>query len=73
MNNALKQDLGWFWHYWLWTTESVDGRIANVATAGARTTVTVRQDGQMPSPVVLKVKFTAPGQLPRPVANATVK
>jgi hypothetical protein len=73
MNNTLKQDLGWFWYYWLWTTESVDGRIANVSTAGARTTVTVRQDGQMPSPVVLKVKFTAPGQLPRPVANATVK
>ncbi len=73
MNNTLKQDLSWFWYYWLWTTESVDGRISNVSTAGARTTVTVRQDGQMPSPVVLKVKFAALGQLPRPVANATVK
>ena len=28
MNNALKQDLGWFWYYWLLTTESVDGSIA---------------------------------------------
>jgi len=73
MNSTLKQDLSWFWYYWLWTTESVEGRIAGVSTAGARTTVTVRQDGQMPSPVILKVKFTAPGQLPRPVANATVK
>ena len=27
MNNALKQDLNWFWYYWLWTTESVDGSI----------------------------------------------
>ena len=27
MNNALKQDLSWFWYYWLWTTESVDGSI----------------------------------------------
>jgi hypothetical protein len=34
MNTTMKQDLGWFWYYWLWTTESVDGRIANVATAG---------------------------------------
>ncbi len=73
MNNTLKQDLSWFWYYWLWTTESVDGRIANVSTVKARATVTVRQDRQMPSPVVLKVKFTAPGQLPQPVANATVK
>jgi len=70
MNNALKQDLGWFWYYWLWTTESVDGRITNVATAGARTTVTVRQDGQMPSPVVLKVKFAAGGAALNAMPNA---
>lgn len=70
MNNALKQDLGWFWYYWLWTTESVDGRIANVATSGARTTVTVRQDGQMPSPVVLKVKFAAQGAALKAMPNA---
>jgi hypothetical protein len=72
MNNALKQDLGWFWYYWLWTTESVEGRIANVATAGPRTTVTVRQDGQMPSPVVLKIKFAAAGPALQSVAGATV-
>ena len=24
MSNALGQDLGWFWYYWLFTTESVD-------------------------------------------------
>ncbi len=57
MNNELKQDLNWFWYYWLWTTDSVDGSIAQVATTGPRTTVTVRQAGQMPSPVVLKVTF----------------
>ena len=61
MNNALKQDLGWFWYYWLFTTEGVDGSIQNVATTGTRTTVTVRQDGQMPAPVVLKVQFAATG------------
>ena len=26
MNKALGRDLGWFWYYWLFTTESVDGR-----------------------------------------------
>jgi hypothetical protein len=61
MNAQLKQDLNWFWYYWLWTTESVDGSIANVATAGTKTTVTVKQAGQMPSPVVLKVQFAADG------------
>ncbi len=57
MSNSLKKDLGWFWYYWLWTTESVEGSIENVATSAGKTTVTVRQDGQMPSPVVLKVMF----------------
>jgi len=70
MNSALKQDLNWFWYYWLWTTESVDGSIENVATAGSRTTVTVRQAGQMPSPVVLKVRFAADGPVIKPMPNA---
>jgi hypothetical protein len=70
MNNALKQDLNWFWYYWLWTTESVDGSIANVTTSGPRTTVTVRQDGQMPSPVVLKVQFAKTGLAVKPMSNA---
>ena len=72
MNNALGQDLSWFWYYWLWTTESVDGSIADVTTAGSRTTVTVRQDGQMPSPVVLKVQFADSGPAPKPMANAKI-
>ncbi len=70
MDTTLKQDLDWFWYYWLWTTESVDGRIANVSTIGSRTTVTVRQDGQMPSPVVLKVQFAPEGAALKPMANA---
>jgi hypothetical protein len=57
MSNALKQDLGWFWYYWLFTTESVEGSIQNSATNSARTIVTVRQDGQMPSPIVLQVNL----------------
>lgn len=70
MNNALKRDLGWFWYYWLFTTESVDGSIQSVSTAGTRTTVTVRQAGQMPSPVVLRVQLAATGPAVRPMANS---
>jgi hypothetical protein len=70
MDNALHQDLGWFWYYWLFTTESVDGSIQGVATAGARTVVTVRQDGAMPSPVVLAVEFSAKGPAIRQMSNS---
>jgi hypothetical protein len=73
MNNALKQDLGWFWYYWLWTTESVDGSIQSVTTIGSKTIVTVRQDGQMPSPVVLQVKFASTGAPINPMPNAEIK
>ena len=70
MSNALEQDLGWFWYYWLFTTERVDGSIAKVDTSGPHAAVTVRQDGQMPSPVVLKVAFAADGPAPKAMANA---
>ena len=70
MNAELKQDLNWFWYYWLWTTESVDGSIASVTTNASRTSVTVRQDGQMPSPVVLKVQFAKTGPPLKAMANA---
>ena len=70
MSNALKRDLGWFWYYWLFTTESVDGSIQSVTTNGATTSVVVRQDGQMPSPVILKVQFAPTGPAIRPMANA---
>ena len=73
MSHALKRDLGWFWYYWLFTTESVDGSIQNSRTAAGKTTVTVRQDGQMPSPVVLEVKFAPGSQVIRPMKNAVMK
>jgi hypothetical protein len=40
---------------------AVDGSIKSVTTSGTKTTVTVRQDGQMPSPVVLRVEFEPTG------------
>lgn len=70
MSNALGRDLGWFWYYWLFTTEAVNGSIQNVTTAGAQTTVTVRQDGQMPSPVVLRVEFAPTGPAIAPMSNS---
>jgi hypothetical protein len=72
MSNALHRDLGWFWYYWLFTTESVDGSIQDVSSRGGRTSVVVRQDGQMPSPVVLKVEFAPAGPPIKPMANAVM-
>ncbi|MFQ6045793.1 MAG: M1 family metallopeptidase [Gemmatimonadales bacterium] len=72
MNNALGTDLSWFWYYWLFTTESVDGSIQQVATDGSRTTVTVRQDGEMPSPVVLEVRFASEGPPIAPIENGVM-
>jgi hypothetical protein len=70
MSNQLNQDLGWFWYYWLFTTERVDGSIASVATSAGKTTVTIRQTGQMPSPVVLRVEFEPTGAPIRMMPNA---
>jgi hypothetical protein len=72
MERALHRDLGWFWYSWLFTTDAVDGSIQNVRTSGSRTTVSVRQDGQMPSPVVLAVHFAPQGPAPRRMTNATL-
>ncbi len=70
MSRALKKDLGWFWYYWLFATDAVNGSIATVATVGNRITVTVRQDGEMPSPVVLRVQFAPKGQPIRRMTNS---
>ena len=70
MDRELHRDLGWFWYYWLFRTDAVDGSIQQVRTSGSRTTVTVRQDGQMPSPVVLAVHFATDGPPVRRMANA---
>ncbi|HEX5054107.1 MAG TPA: M1 family metallopeptidase [Planctomycetota bacterium] len=73
MDNALGQDLGWFWYYWLWTTESVDGSIRNVSGTGSETVVTVHQGGQMPSPIVLRVEFAEQGPAPDAMPNAVMQ
>jgi hypothetical protein len=70
MSRSLGQDLGWFWYYWLFTTESVDGSIESVTTAGSQTAVTIREGGEMPSPVILKVEFEPTGPEIRGMANS---
>ena len=70
MNNELKRDLGWFWYYWLWTTETADGSIKKVTRKGKNTLVTIHQAGEMPSPIVLKVEFAADGPKIRSLSSA---
>lgn len=72
MNNELGQDLEWFWYYWLFTTETVESSIKEVKMLNGKTTVTIHQAGQMPSPVVLKVEFEETGPALKKVANATM-
>jgi aminopeptidase N len=69
MNNELGQNLKWFWYYWLWTTEAVEGSIQNVKM-GSNTEVTIQQTGEMPLPVVLKVEFEAGGPAIKAMKNA---
>ncbi|UKT64968.1 M1 family metallopeptidase [Pedobacter mucosus] len=70
MDNELGQDLEWFWYYWLFTTETVEGSIQDAKTIKGKTTVKVHQAGQMPSPIVLKVEFEATGPSIKKVSNA---
>ena len=37
MNKALGRDLSWFWNSWLFTTESVDARLASAADVPRQT------------------------------------
>jgi len=70
MNHALGQNLEWFWYYWLFTNATVDGSIQKVSTGNGKTTVSVHQAGDMPSPVVLEVQFDPKGPAPAKMANA---
>lgn len=70
MNNELGQNLEWFWYYWLFTNESVDGSIKDVQVSPNMTRVVVHQAGQMPSPVVLKVEFEESGAAIGTMPNA---
>ncbi len=70
MNKELSRDLNWFWYYWLFTTESVNGSIKEVVSQGGKTRVRVHQAGEMPSPVVLKVEFADGSEKIKVMPNA---
>lgn len=60
MNDALGEDLSWFWHSWFYTTETLDQAVESVATstdtAGQLTSrIFLRSVGPMVMPVVLDV------------------
>ncbi len=73
MNRALGRNLDWFWYYWLFTTETADGTISGVTRRGDRTQVTVKQLGEMPAPVVLRIELAPGGPPLRPMANAEIR
>jgi hypothetical protein len=58
MNRSLGRNLDWFWHAWLFATESSNGCIVNVAASNTGAEVSVRQDGDMAAPVILLVEFS---------------
>ena len=70
MNKELGRDLNWFWYYWLFTTESVNGSIKDVVSKGNKTQVTIHQAGEMPSPVVLKIEFADGSEKIKAMPNA---
>lgn len=70
MNKELGRDLNWFWYYWLFTTESVNGSIKEVAQREDKTQITIHQAGEMPSPVFLKVEFAAGNEKIKSMPNA---
>lgn len=65
VERELGVELGWFWNGWLWQCQSVDGRLLAVREVGsggeAGVDVVVRQDGDMPAPIVLRVAFDPAG------------
>lgn len=57
MNLAAGRDLSWFWQAWYFTTWTLDQSVASVTYAGGRSTVTVRDLGQVPMPVWLTLTY----------------
>jgi hypothetical protein len=70
MNKELGRDLNWFWYYWLFTTEAVNGSIRTVVPQGEKTQLTIHQAGEMPSPIVLKVEFADGSEKIKSMPNA---
>jgi aminopeptidase N len=57
-NDALKEDLNWFWKPWFFEAGYPDLAIKDVQTQSKKTKITVEKKGNIPVPVVLTVTFT---------------
>jgi hypothetical protein len=57
MNHSLGRNLDWFWYQWFFTTYTVDQAVQSVAQRGDSVIVTVRDNGDMAMPVILKLDF----------------
>lgn len=51
------RDLDWFWQPWYFTTGRLDQAVESVTLSGARTTITVRDEGQNPMPARLLLTY----------------
>jgi len=55
VDDVAGRDLGWFWSTWFYRPWSLDQAVADVATAGDSTRITVEDRGLAPMPVALAV------------------
>ena len=51
------RDLDWFWQPWYFTTGRLDQAVEAVDRSGARTTITIRDEGQNPMPARLTLTY----------------
>ncbi|HEX6575846.1 MAG TPA: M1 family metallopeptidase [Gemmatimonadaceae bacterium] len=58
MNRSLGKNLDWFWYEWFFTTYTTDQAIQSVRNVGNDVEITVRDKGDLVSPVIIRVEFT---------------
>jgi len=58
MNKSLGKNLDWFWYGWFFTTYTTDQAIESVTTSGSDAVLTVRDKGDLVSPVIAAIQFT---------------
>jgi hypothetical protein len=57
MNHSLKRNLDWFWYEWFFTTYTTDQSIESITTSGSDAILTVRDKGDLVSPVIAALTF----------------
>jgi hypothetical protein len=57
MNKSLGKNLDWFWYEWFFTTYTTDQAIESITTSGSDAVLTVRDKGDLVSPVIAAIEF----------------